>query len=164
MLEPGLVALAERLQGACLERALTVATAESCTGGLIAATLTAVPGSSGYVRGAVVSYANETKVGVLDVPAAAIAAHGAVSAQVARAMAEGCRARLEASLAVGVTGIAGPDGGTEAKPVGLTYIALASERPTEVRRFIFGGDRAAVRTSATSEALSWLIAAAEERP
>jgi PncC family amidohydrolase len=161
MPDPALIALAERLQGVCLGRGLTVATAESCTGGLVAASITAVPGSSAYFRGGIVSYANDAKVALLDVPPAALEAHGAVSAQVARAMAEGSKGRLAASLAVSVTGIAGPDGGSAAKPVGLTYVALASSRPTEVRRFVFAGDRAAIRAAATAEALTWLIAAAE---
>ena len=161
MPDPALVVLAERLRLACLARGLTVTTAESCSGGLVAATITEVPGSSAYFRGAIVSYANEVKVGVLDVPLAMLEAHGAVSAQVARAMAEGCRSRLGSSLAVSVTGIAGPDGGSEAKPVGLTYVGLASSQPTEVRRFVFPGDRAAVRSAAATEALAWLIAAAE---
>ena len=161
MLDPALVTLAERLQGVCLGRHLTVAIAESCTGGLVAAAITAVPGSSAYFRGGIVSYANDAKEALLDVPSAALDAHGAVSAQVAMAMAGGCRERLGASIAVAVTGIAGPDGGTDSKPVGLTYVALASERPTEVRRFVFAGDRAAVRAAATSEALRWLITAAE---
>jgi PncC family amidohydrolase len=161
MPEPALVALAERLQGLCVGRRLTVATAESCTGGLVAETITSVPGSSAYFVGGVVSYADDAKVVLLDVPRAALERHGAVSAQVARAMADGCRTRLAASLAVSVTGIAGPDGGSEAKPVGLTYVGLASTRPTEVRRFVFAGDRAAIRAAATVEALTWLITAAE---
>ncbi|HJW21795.1 MAG TPA: nicotinamide-nucleotide amidohydrolase family protein [Candidatus Limnocylindrales bacterium] len=162
MPDASLVALAERLQVACVGRGLTVATAESCTGGLVAASITAVPGSSAYFRGAVVGYANDVKIGLLAVPPAALEAHGAVSAQVARAMAEGCRARLGTALAVSVTGIAGPDGGSESKPVGLTYVGLASARPTEVRRFVFAGDRAAVRGAAAAEALTSLIAAAED--
>lgn len=161
MPDPALVALAERLQVACLAGGLTVTTAESCTGGLVAATISEVPGSSAYFLGAIVSYANDVKVALLDVPLAMLEAHGAVSAQVARAMADGCRRRLGSSLAVSVTGIAGPDGGSAAKPVGLTYVGLASPRPTEVRRFVFPGDRAAVRAAAVTEALAWLIAAAE---
>ena len=161
MPDPALVALAERLQVACLAGGLTVTTAESCTGGLVAATISEVPGSSAYFLGAIVSYANDVKVALLDVPLAMLEAHGAVSAQVARAMADGCRRRLGSSLAVSVTGIAGPDGGSAAKPVGLTYVGLASPRPTEVHRFVFSGDRAAVRTAAVTEALAWLIAAAE---
>jgi PncC family amidohydrolase len=162
---PGaLVALAERLQGICLGRGLTVALAESCTGGLIAATLTEVPGSSGYFLGGVVSYANEAKEGLLGVPHATLAAHGAVSAQVAKAMAEGSRARLRADLAASVTGVAGPDGGTESKPVGLTYVGLAWDGATEVRRLQLAGDRAAIREAATRTALEWLIERAEAGP
>ena len=158
---PALVALAERLQALCMARGLSVATAESCTGGLVAESITAVPGSSGYFLGAVVSYADVVKVSLLDVPPAMLDAHGAVSAQVARAMATGGRARLGAALAVSVTGIAGPDGGSEAKPVGLVYVALADAAGVDVRRFQLDGDRAAIREAAASEALTWLIVAAE---
>jgi PncC family amidohydrolase len=152
-----LTELAERLQGICLGRRLTVATAESCTGGLIAATITAIPGSSGYFLGGVVSYADTAKAGLLGVPPVVIASHGAVSAQVARAMAVGVRERLNASLAVSVTGIAGPDGGTDAKPMGLTYIGLADAGGTEVRRFTWPGDRARNREESAAAALAWLI-------
>ena len=157
----GLVALAERLQGICLGRGVTVAVAESCTGGLIAATLTSVPGSSGYFLGGVVSYSNESKEAFLDVPAATLAAHGAVSAQVAKAMAMGARARFSAALAIGITGIAGPDGGSEEKPVGLTYLGVAGADGADVRRFTFGGDREANREAGTQAALEWLIERAE---
>lgn len=157
----GLVPLAERLQGLCLGRGVTVALAESCTGGLIAATLTSVPGSSGYFLGGVVSYSNEAKEGFLDVPAATLAAHGAVSAQVAMAMASGARARFGSTLAAGITGIAGPDGGSDEKPVGLTYLAVADEAGVDVRRFAFGGDRAQNRESGVVAALGWLIERAE---
>jgi PncC family amidohydrolase len=162
---PGaLVALAERLQGVCLGRGLSVALAESCTGGQVAATITEVPGSSGYFLGGVVSYANTAKEGLLDVPRAMLEAHGAVSAQVARAMAEGARARFGASLAVSITGVAGPDGGSPEKPVGLTYLGLAGPGGVDVRRFQLAGDRAAIRAGATDAALSWLIEAAEAGP
>jgi PncC family amidohydrolase len=158
---PALVEVAGRLQDACRGRAVTVATAESCTGGLVAETITAVAGSSEYFLGGVVAYGDALKVALLDVPQSMLDAHGAVSAQVARAMAAGCRARLGASLAVSITGIAGPDGGTEAKPVGLVYIGLAGGGEDDVRRFVFAGDRAAVRESAAAAALEWLIASAE---
>ena len=102
----------------CRARGLTLATAESCTGGMVAARLTAVPGASDVFRGAVVAYANEVKELGLDVPESLLAEHGAVSAEVARAMAEGVRARLGADVGVAVTGVAGPDGGTPDKPVG----------------------------------------------
>jgi nicotinamide-nucleotide amidase len=156
-----LVALAEQLQGICLGRGFTVALAESCTGGLIAATLTSVAGSSGYFLGGVVSYSNEAKEAFLDVPSETLDAHGAVSAQVARAMASGARARFAADLAVGVTGIAGPDGGSEEKPVGLTYVGLADKGNADVRRFTFSGDRGANREAGTRAALEWLIERAE---
>lgn len=163
MPDQALVALAERLQGVCLGRGITVAIAESCTGGLVAESITSVPGSSAYFLGGVVSYADAAKTELLGVPASALAAHGAVSAQVARAMADGCRDRLAAALALSITGIAGPGGGSDAKPVGLTYLGLASASSTEVRRCVFTGDRAAVRAAAASEGLSWLIAAVEAR-
>ena len=159
---PGaLVGLAVELQRACLERGLTVALAESCTGGLIAAALTDVPGSSGYFLGGVVSYSNEAKESMLDVPSATLEAHGAVSAQVAMAMAAGAQARFAASVAASVTGIAGPDGGTDAKPVGLTYVGLADADATEVRRLQLGGDRRANREAAAVAALEWLLERAQ---
>jgi PncC family amidohydrolase len=158
--EDELVALAERLQGLCLGRGLTVATAESCTGGLVGQSITAIAGSSGYYRGGIVAYADEVKAGLLGVPSEALRAHGAVSAQVAVAMALGARTRIGADLAVSVTGIAGPDGGTPTKPVGLTYIAVASVSGVEVRRHRFPGDRDGNRQAAATEALASLIAAA----
>jgi PncC family amidohydrolase len=153
--------LAERLQGLAVAAGWTVATAESCTGGMIADTLTDIPGSSGYLLGGIVAYADEVKARQLDVPAEVIAAHGAVSAQVARAMALGARQRFGATFAVSVTGIAGPDGGSEAKPVGLTYVALAGPVGVEVRRFVWTGDRAANKSASTRAALSMLIDAVE---
>jgi len=152
-----LVELAERLQGICVGRGLTVATAESCTGGLIAEAITSVPGSSAYFLGGVVSYADAVKAAVLGVPDSVLAAHGAVSAQVALAMASGGRERLGATLCVSTTGIAGPDGGSEAKPVGLTYVGLAWAGGTDVRKLVFAGDRAANRDSAARAALDWLV-------
>lgn len=157
----GLVALAERLQGICLGRGTTVSLAESCTGGLVAATITAVPGSSGYFLGGVVPYSNAAKEALLGVPSATLEAHGAVSAQVAKAMAIGARARFDSTLAVAVTGVAGPDGGSDEKPVGLTYVGLADGDGAEVRRFTFEGDRAANREAGTRAALEWLIERAE---
>jgi PncC family amidohydrolase len=159
---PGaLVALAERLQGICLGRHLTVALAESCTGGLVASTITEVAGSSGYFLGAVVSYADDAKAALLDVPRSTLDAHGAVSAQVAKAMATGAQARFGTSLAASITGVAGPDGGSAEKPVGLTYIGLADASTVDVRRFTFEGDRAANREAAARAALAWLVEAAE---
>ena len=159
-----LVALAEQLQGICLGRGLTVAVAESCTGGLIAATITSVAGASGYFLGGVVSYSNHAKVAFLDVPQDMLEAHGAVSAQVAGAMAAGARARFAADLAIGITGIAGPEGGSEEKPVGLTYVGLAGAEATDVRRFVFEGDRTGNREAGTRSALEWLIELADTGP
>jgi PncC family amidohydrolase len=152
-----LVALAERLQRICLERSLSVAAGESCTGGLVADAITDISGSSAYFHGSIVAYANEAKMGLLDVPGGVLAAHGAVSAQVARAMAEGARGRLGATLAVGITGIAGPGGGSEEKPVGLTYVAVADPEGVEVRRFTWQGDRDANKVASAEAALELLI-------
>ncbi|MEA2546812.1 MAG: nicotinamide-nucleotide amidase [Chloroflexota bacterium] len=152
-----LVSLAEQLQRLCIERHQTVATAESCTGGLVAGAITAVPGSSGYFLGGFVTYADAAKVQLLGIPEPAISAHGAVSAQVARAMATGALERLGASMAVSSTGVAGPDGGSAAKPVGLVYLGLAWDGDADVRRLTLEGDRAAIREAATAAALEWLI-------
>lgn len=142
MTDESLTALAERLQAACLAGGHTLATAESCTGGLVAHAITEIPGSSRYFRGGFVTYADDVKRDQLGVPAELLAAHGAVSAQVARAMAEGARRLLGTDLALAVTGIAGPDGGTAEKPVGLTYIAVVDGVGIEVRRHLWTGDRA----------------------
>ena len=149
--------LARELQALALARGHTVGTAESCTGGLVAHAITSVPGSSGYFPGGVVSYADRTKADLLGVPAATLEHHGAVSAQTAVAMADGLRARLGCTLAVAVTGVAGPDGGSETKPVGLTYVAVASDIGHEVRRHIWTGDRAANQEASAAAALRLLI-------
>jgi nicotinamide-nucleotide amidase len=139
-----------------VERGLTLATAESCTGGLIGARLTAVPGSSRYYRGGVVAYANEAKRDLLGVPEALLREHGAVSGPVARAMAEGARARLAADLALATTGISGPDGGTPEKPVGLVWVALASRGGVEAEQMVFPFDRDRHRTITAQTALDWV--------
>lgn len=161
MTDDALVALAERLQGICLGRGLTVAAAESCTGGLVAAAITDIAGSSGYFRGGVVAYADEAKAALLAVSPEVLAAHGAVSAQVARAMAMGARHRLGTALAVSVTGVAGPGGGSDEKPVGLTYVAVADAAGVDVRRYHWPGDRAANRRDSAKAALELLIERAE---
>lgn len=161
MVDAELLGLAERLQGLCLGRGLTIGLAESCTGGLVAATITSVAGSSGYFRGSIVAYADAAKTKVLGVPAETLAAHGAVSAQTARAMAVGARERLSVHLAASVTGIAGPAGGLDAKPVGLTYFGLADAGSTDVRRQQFTGDRDANRRESVRAVLRWLIEHAE---
>jgi PncC family amidohydrolase len=156
-----LVTLAERLQGICLGRGLTAAAAESCTGGMVAAAITDVAGSSGYFAGGIVAYSNEGKESLLGVPGEVLAAHGAVSAQVARAMAIGARSRLGVDLAVSVTGVAGPGGGSADKPVGLTYVGVADASGADVRRFTWTGDRAANRRESVVAALELLISRAE---
>jgi PncC family amidohydrolase len=156
--DEALVGLARRVQSAALAAGVTVAVAESCTGGMVAAAITAVPGSSGYFLGGVVSYADDAKRDLLGVDEAVLAAHGAVSAQVARAMAEGARARFGASVAVSVTGIAGPDGGSAEKPVGLTYVGVADATGVDVRRIVWTGDRASNRQESAAAVLEALLA------
>jgi len=155
--------LANRLQLACLAAGSTVALAESCTGGLVAATLTEIPGSSGYFVGGVVSYANDAKHDLLGVDEAILAAHGAVSAQVARAMAVGARERFGSTLGASVTGIAGPDGGSAEKPVGLTYVAVADPDGVDVRRMVWPGDRTTNRHDSAAAVLEMLLARVEGR-
>lgn len=134
-------------------RQKTIAVAESCTGGLLSERLTRVPGSSGYFLGGAVCYSNGLKTKLAGVPADLIQTNGAVSKPVAQALAEGIRLRTGASIGVGVTGIAGPAGGTAEKPVGLVFIALADERGTQIREFRFPGDRDRIRNWATTAAL-----------
>ena len=136
------------------ERKLTIAAAESCTGGLMMSRLTDVPGSSDYVERGVVCYSNRSKTELAGVAAALIAEHGAVSEPVARAMAEGIRERAGASIGVGITGIAGPGGGTPQKPVGTVAIAVVGDDDTRVRTFLFLGDRAMVKFQAAQSALN----------
>jgi nicotinamide-nucleotide amidase len=134
----------------------TLAVAESCTGGLVAQRITEVPGSSVYFREGVVAYSNEAKVRLLGVPSDLIAEYGAVSAPVAEAMAEGVRERADTDFGIAVTGIAGPGGGTEDKPVGLVYIALADDAHTEHRKLLLPGDRTLIRWRASQAALDLL--------
>ena len=157
MTDDRLVALTERLYRTCLDRGLTVATAESCTGGLVAHAITEIAGSSAYFRGGFVTYADDVKRDELGVAQELLAAHGAVSAQVARAMAEGARARLGADLAVAVTGIAGPGGGSAEKPVGLTYVGVADDAGVDVRRHQWTGDRTANKRDSALAALDLLL-------
>jgi nicotinamide-nucleotide amidase len=161
MIEREGLARAERVLAACRAAGLSVATAESCTGGLVAAALTAIAGSSDVVERGFVTYSNAAKTELLDVPAALIAAEGAVSEPVARRMAEGALARSAADLAVSVTGIAGPGGGSQSKPVGLVWFGLARRgAATLTRREVFPGDRGEVRRAAVLVALGLLEGAA----
>jgi nicotinamide-nucleotide amidase len=146
-------AIAEIVLDGCRAQGLTLATAESCTGGLVSARLTAVPGSSSVFKGGVVSYANEVKEAALGVPAELLERHGAVSAEVAKAMAEGARAHLGADVGVAVTGVAGPDGGTPEKPVGLVFVHAVGPDGEEARRSELPGDREMIRGRATAAAL-----------
>jgi nicotinamide-nucleotide amidase len=136
------------------ERALTIAVAESCTGGLLASRLTDVPGSSGYVERGVVCYSNRAKTELAGVPEALIAEHGAVSEPVAVAMAEGIRGRSGTNIGVGITGIAGPDGGTPQKPVGTVAVAVVVDGETRVRTFQFVGPRDMVKFQAAQAAMN----------
>ena len=140
----------------CRSRDLLIATAESCTGGLIGACLTEIPGSSAVVDRGFITYSNRAKSDLLGVPLEMLTAHGAVSAEVARAMAEGARSRTGVDLAIAVTGIAGPGGATAQKPVGLVHLALASSDTVKNVREIFPGDRRAVRLATVERALALL--------
>jgi nicotinamide-nucleotide amidase len=133
-----------------------VVTAESCTGGLLAKYLTDVPGSSRYFRQGYVTYQNEAKTNLLGVPAELIAHHGAVSEDVAEAMARGARERSGAAFALAISGIAGPDGGTPTKPVGTVCIALATPDSSLLRTFMFPGDRETIRDRSAKMALTFL--------
>jgi len=145
--------LEEVVARALTENRATIAVAESCTGGLLAERLTNIPGSSSYFLGGVVCYSNELKSALVNVPAELIESKGAVSPEVALALAEGIRKTTGATIGVGVTGIAGPGGGTPEKPVGLVHIGIADERGPRERRFQFPGDRERIRMHASQTAL-----------
>ena len=145
--------IAEIVLELCRTRGLRLATAESCTGGMVAARLTDVPGSSDVVLGGVVAYANEVKTAELGVAGALLTAHGAVSAEVAAAMAAGVRSRLGADVGISVTGVAGPGGGTQEKPVGLVHFHVSSPDGESGRQFSLPGDRETIRARATVAAL-----------
>lgn len=152
---PDLQALAAEVLAQARAQGVRIVTAESCTGGLVAGALTEVPGSSDVVEGGVVTYSNGLKQHLLGVPEETLRTHGAVSEPVARAMAEGAAARLDAELSVAVTGVAGPGGGTEAKPVGLVWFgAHRAGRPVVTREHRFGDlGRSAVRLESVRAAL-----------
>jgi len=157
MLPETTLAEAEALLAACRSKGVLLATAESCTGGLIAAALTAVPGASDVVDRGFVTYSNAAKHEMVGVTMALIEAHGAVSEPVAQAMAEGALNRSRASVAVSVTGVAGPGGGSWDKPVGLVCFGLAqSGQAARTDRQIFPGDRSAIRAAAVLHALGMI--------
>ncbi len=150
--------LEARVGQALLARGWMIGVAESCTGGFLLSRLTDIPGSSRYVLGGVVSYSNVVKQAQLGVSELSLIEFGAVSEVVAREMAVGVKRLLAVDLAVSITGIAGPDGGTPEKPVGLTYIGLAGPGDqVVVRRFVWTGDRVGNKVSSTTAALEWLL-------
>ena len=159
----GTTTLAGALGAALRERGLTMALAESCTGGLAGSLVTAESGSSAWFLGGLMTYANEAKRDLCGVPEALIAEHGAVSAPVAAALARGARERLRADWAASITGVAGPNGGSEAKPVGTVYIGVSGPGFEAVRRFKYPGERAIVRDRAAKTALVLLRLAVAER-
>ena len=157
MFDPETLALAENVLSACRARFWRVATAESCTGGLVAAALTSIAGSSDVVERGFVAYSNEAKIELLGVARETIAAHGTVSEETTQAMARGAVARAAVDLAVAVTGVAGPGGGTAPKPVGLVYLGIARKGGgVKVERRVFPGDRTAIRQAALTLALELL--------
>jgi nicotinamide-nucleotide amidase len=158
-------ALADAVLVACRAHGLLLATAESCTGGMVAAALTDIPGSSDVVERGFVTYSNAAKSELLGVAPDLIAAHGAVSAEVAQAMAQGALARAPVDLAVAVTGVAGPGGGSATKPVGLVWFGIGRKGGVlRTENHVFPGNRAAVRRLATRRALELLLAAAQSQP
>lgn len=159
MIPDTLLTEAEALLAACRAKGIRLATAESSTGGLIAATLTAVAGSSDVVDRGFVTYSNEAKSDLIGVPMALIEAHGAVSEQVARAMAEGALARSRATIAVSVTGVAGPGGGSAEKPVGTVCFGLAKKgQPAIAERHVLRGDRGGIRAATVAHAFAMIRA------
>ena len=151
------MAIAEKLVNALIEKKITCATAESCTGGGVGYAITAVPGSSAVFMGGIISYDNSVKRDVLGVPEEVLATNGAVSSECAAAMAEGARRRLKTDLAVSITGIAGPGGGSAEKPVGLVWFGLASAKGVATEKMVFPGGREAVRSAAIDHALDMLL-------
>jgi nicotinamide-nucleotide amidase len=159
-----LVSAVEELAAALLARGWFLATAESCTGGMIAAACTDLAGSSGWFERGFVTYSNEAKTELLGVPAPLIDQHGAVSEPVAEAMAQGAIAHSRARVAVAVTGVAGPTGGSAAKPVGTVWFGYAVDGRVTSERQLFPGDRAAVRAATVRHALEGLLARLRTAP
>ncbi len=150
-------ALIQKLFSLLEKHQFKIATAESCTGGMIATALTDIAGSSAYFERGFVTYSNEAKIEMLDVQPLTIERFGAVSEQTARLMARGAYAHSRADIAVSVTGIAGPDGGTSEKPVGLVYIGLSTEGHAVVHKHVFDGDRAEIRAQTKEHAIQHAI-------
>ena len=161
-LQLNISSLAKTLVSQCIEKKVTFGTAESCTGGLISAFVTDIAGASAVFYGGIVSYDNSIKEKLLGVRAETLRAKGAVSPETATEMSAGALRALGVDLAVSVTGIAGPGGGTDKKPVGLVYISVASQRGSAVTENHFSGDRESVRLQTVQRALSLLLAEAEQ--
>ena len=157
----GSTALAENIQELCTARGWKLAVAESCTGGLIGARLTSVPGSSAYFEGGVIAYSNNLKMTLLAVPMGVIESEGAVSALTVESMAMGAAAAAMADCAIAVTGVAGPDGGTKEKPVGTVWIGVALPAGTTSRMYRFDGGREAIRQQTVDAALQLFLEAAK---
>ena len=149
--------LEKRLGNSLHEKKLTISVAESCTGGLISHRITNISGSSDYFEQGVITYSNKSKIQLLNVPKLILESFGAVSAESAKAMAEGIRTISKSDLGLAVTGIAGPTGGTMQKPVGLVYIGLSSKKPTRVKEFKFSGSREMIKEQASTEALKMVL-------
>jgi len=159
MIPDRLLAEAEALLAACRAKGVKLTTVESCTGGLIAASLTAVAGASDVVDRGFVTYTNDAKHELVGVPLPLIAEHGVVSQPVAAAMAEGGLVHSHATIAIAVTGVAGPGGGTADKPVGMVCFGLAARgQPTETAQCVFPGDRSAIRAAAVAKAFTLIRA------
>ncbi|HEY0602980.1 MAG TPA: CinA family protein [Herpetosiphonaceae bacterium] len=151
-----------RIGAALQQRHWTIATAESCTGGLVGHLLTEIAGSSAYYQGGVVAYSNAVKHSHLGVPSVILETEGAVSEATARAMAQGVRERLDTTVGVSTTGIAGPGGGTATKPVGLVYMCVVTPEATLCRRYVFDGDRQGNKQQTALRALELILAALEQ--
>jgi len=135
----------------------SLSTAESCTGGLVAHRLTNIPGSSDFFKGGMIAYSNQAKQRLLRIPETVLKKHGAVSAPVARLMAQNVRKVFQTNFGIGITGIAGPSGGTRRKPVGLVHIAAASRRRIKHRKFLFSGTRLQIKRQAADQAVQLLL-------
>lgn len=151
--------IAQRVTSRLKSKKLTIATAESCTGGWLAQTLTSLPGSSEWFRSGFITYSNDSKQDILNVPSKYLCADGpgAVSEEVVRAMVDGAIAVCKTNLAISISGVAGPDGGTSEKPIGTVWIAWRWESRTQTKRFLFMGGRAEVRLAAVEAALLGIL-------
>ncbi len=156
-MNPQLLSLSSKLYNALQEKALTLATAESCTAGLLSHVITAVPGSSEYFMGGVVAYSDQVKAIELNVTLETLLQYGAVSKQAALEMASGIRKKMKTDIGLSTTGIAGPTGGTPTKPLGLVYIAISTQKGTQAFECHFDGGREAVKTSTVVELLTRLL-------